>query len=50
MILETEHLFLREKKQSNFQYLAEILQNSNVMYAYENDFSKMMFKYGLIDK
>lgn len=40
MILETERLFLREMKQSDFQDLAEILQNSNVMYAYEHDFSE----------
>ena len=39
MILETERLILREMKQSDFQDLAEILQNPKVMYAYEHDFS-----------
>lgn len=39
MIFETERLYLREIKQSDFQDLAEILQNPNVMYAYEHDFS-----------
>ena len=39
MILETERLVLREMKQTDFQDLAEILQNSKVMYAYEHDFS-----------
>ena len=40
MILETERLILREMRQTDFQDLAEILQNPNVMYAYEHDFSK----------
>ena len=39
MILETERLYLREMNQSDFEYLAEILQNPRVMYAYEHDFS-----------
>lgn len=39
VILETEHLYLREMKQSDFEDLAEILQNPNVMYAYEHNFS-----------
>ena len=39
MILETERLFLREMRLNDFQDLAEILQNPNVMYAYEHDFS-----------
>lgn len=36
MILETERLFLREMNQGDFQDLTEILQNPNVMYAYEH--------------
>lgn len=39
MILQTERLLLRKIKQSDFQDLAEILQNPKVMYAYEYDFS-----------
>lgn len=39
MILETERLYLREMNQSDFEDLAEILQNPRVMYAYEHDFS-----------
>lgn len=39
MILETKRLVLRETRQSDFQDLAEILQNPKVMYAYEHDFS-----------
>lgn len=39
MILKTERLLLRELKQSDFEDLAEILQNPAVMYAYEHDFS-----------
>lgn len=38
-ILETKRLVLREMKQSDFQDLADILQNTEVMYAYEHDFS-----------
>ncbi len=39
MILETKRLYLREMNQSDFEDLAEILQNPRVMYAYEHDFS-----------
>ena len=39
LILETERLFLRELRQTDFRDLAEILQNPKVMYAYEYDFS-----------
>ena len=38
MIFETERLFLRELRQTDFRDLAEILQNPKVMYAYEHDF------------
>ena len=40
MILETERLFLREWEQSDFDDLAQILQNPHVMYAYEHDFKR----------
>lgn len=39
MVLETERLFLREMAQSDFKDLAGILQDKEVMYAYEHDFS-----------
>lgn len=39
MILETERLILREFEDSDFADLAEILQDPQVMYAYEHDFS-----------
>ena len=39
MIFETERLILREMEQTDFKDLAEILQNPNVMYAYEHDFT-----------
>lgn len=39
MIFETERLYLREMEQSDFADLAEMLQNPNVMYAYEHDFT-----------
>lgn len=39
MILETERLYLREMTQDDFQSLSDIIQNPNVMYAYEHDFS-----------
>lgn len=39
MILETKRLILREMEQSDFQDLAEMLQNPEVMYAYEHDFT-----------
>ena len=41
MIFETERLVLREMNQDDYRDLAEILQNSNVMYAYEHDFTDM---------
>lgn len=50
MILETERLYLREMNQSDFEDLAEILQNPRVMYAYEHDFSDNDVQNGLIDK
>ena len=39
MILETDRLYLRELEQSDFSSLCEILQDENVMYAYEHAFS-----------
>lgn len=39
MILETERLMLRELEQSDYADLAEMLQNSKVVYAYEHDFT-----------
>lgn len=39
MILETKRLILREMEQSDFDDLAQILQNPRVMYAYEHDFT-----------
>lgn len=39
MILETERLMLREMTQSDFDDLAEMLCDPEVMYAYERDFS-----------
>lgn len=39
MIFETERLYLREMKQSDFNSLCKILQDDNVMYAYEGAFS-----------
>ena len=39
MILQTERLFLREMDESDIKDLAEILQDKDVMYAYEHDFS-----------
>ena len=39
MIFETERLYLRKITQDDLADLAEILQNPNVMYAYEHDFS-----------
>lgn len=38
-ILETDRLFLREMKQSDFADLCEILQDEETMYAYEHAFS-----------
>ncbi len=39
MIFETERLKLRELNMDDFKDLAEILQDKNVVYAYEHDFS-----------
>lgn len=39
MILETDRLYLREMKQSDFVELCKILQNKKVMHAYEHAFS-----------
>lgn len=39
MILETDRLYLREMKQSDFNSLCEFLQDPQVMYAYEHAFS-----------
>lgn len=39
MILETERLYLREMKQSDFGALCRILQDEETMYAYEGAFS-----------
>lgn len=39
MIIETDRLYLREMCQANFKSLCEILQDEEVMYAYEGAFS-----------
>lgn len=39
MILETERLYLREMKQSDFNALCLMLKDKEVMYAYEHAFS-----------
>lgn len=39
MILETERLYLREMKQSDFNSLCKIMQDKETMYAYEGAFS-----------
>ncbi|MGN1411079.1 MAG: GNAT family N-acetyltransferase [Oscillospiraceae bacterium] len=39
MILETDRLYLREMKQSDFNSLCDFLQDFQVMYAYEHAFS-----------
>ena len=39
MILETERLYLREMEQSDYNSLCRILQDKEVMYAYEGAFS-----------
>ena len=39
MILETKRLYLREMTQSDFPALCKILQDAEVMYAYEHAFS-----------
>lgn len=38
-VLETERLYLREMKQTDFNSLCRILQDEEVMYAYEGAFS-----------
>jgi len=38
MILETKRLYLREMKQSDFSSLCKIMQDQDVMYAYEHAF------------
>ena len=40
MILETERLILREMDQGGFFALCKILQDKDVMYAYEHAFEK----------
>lgn len=54
MIIETERLFLREITQNDFNDLCKILQDDDVMYAYEGSFSdeevqqwldKQLFRY-----
>lgn len=39
MIIETRRLILREMRQSDFRDLAEILQDREVVYAYEHEFT-----------
>lgn len=39
MMIETERLLLREMKQSDFKDLCEILQDEDVMYAYNGPFT-----------
>lgn len=39
MILETERLYLRKMEQSDYSVLCKILQDEEVMYAYEHAFS-----------
>ena len=39
MVLETERLYLREMEQADFRSLCKILQDEDVMYAYEGAFS-----------
>ncbi len=39
MVLETQRLFLREMTQADFPSLCKILQDADVMYAYEGAFS-----------
>ncbi|MEG0942223.1 MAG: GNAT family N-acetyltransferase [Angelakisella sp.] len=39
MILETERLYLREMEQADYMALCKILQDKDVMYAYEHAFS-----------
>lgn len=39
MILETQRLYLREMQQSDYSSLCKILQDAEVMYAYEGAFN-----------
>jgi RimJ/RimL family protein N-acetyltransferase len=39
MILETDRLYLREMRQSDYSALCKILKDKDVMYAYEGAFS-----------
>lgn len=39
MILETDRLYLREMEQADYRALSKILQDAEVMYAYEHAFS-----------
>ena len=41
MILETDRLYMRELKQTDYEALCQILQDQKVMYAYEGAFSKL---------
>jgi len=41
MVLETERLILREMTQEDFPFLCKILQDDDVMYAYEGAFSNI---------
>lgn len=41
MILETKRLYLREMKQSDFSPLCKIMQDQEVMYAYEHAFDNV---------
>lgn len=49
MILETERLILRKMQQSDYYDVAEMLQDPDVMYAYEHDFS-VQEVWGWIDR
>ena len=44
MLLETKRLYLREFNEDDFDDLATLLQDPQVMYAYEHDFSKQDVK------
>lgn len=43
-ILETERTYLRELTQDDYNYLCEILQDEETMYAYEHAFSEIKVK------
>lgn len=49
MILETERTYLRKIEQSDFSALCKILQDKEVMYAYEHAFSCEEGRNGLIN-